>query len=103
MGPGRPWVPPRRQPRCPGLPAGQGGSRQRAQIEADTSVIKARGEAESINIRGKALKETPMYVDSQIVERWDGITPLVVGPGASGANMLLPLGNMRTGDQSTEK
>lgn len=52
---------------------------QRAQIEADTAVIKARGEAESIDIRGKALRATPMFVDLQVVDKWDGITPLIVG------------------------
>jgi hypothetical protein len=39
----------------------------------------------------------------QIVENWDGITPLVVGPGATGANMLLPLGNVKTGDPAADK
>lgn len=55
---------------------------QRAQIEADTVVIKAKGEAESIRIRGRALKENPSYIDFQIVEKWDGFTPLVIGSGA---------------------
>ena len=54
---------------------------QRAQIEADTAVIKAKGEAESFKIRGKALKENPTFVDLQIVDRWDGITPLIIGAG----------------------
>lgn len=61
---------------------------QRAQIEADTLVIQAKGEAESIVIRGKALRENPSIVDLKIVEKWDGITPLVIG---SGENTLLPL------------
>jgi prohibitin 2 len=52
---------------------------QRAQIEADTAVIKAKGEAESIRIRGQALKENPTYIDLQIVDKWDGLTPLVIG------------------------
>src|SRR5438445_12326599 len=73
-------------------------AQQQAQTEASTDVIKARGEAESINLRGKALRENPSILELQIVERWDGITPLVVGPGASGANMLLPLGSIRTAD-----
>jgi prohibitin 2 len=54
---------------------------QRAQIEADTAVIKAKGEAESFSIRGLALKENPAFVDLQIVDRWDGITPLIIGGG----------------------
>jgi len=68
-------------------------AQQQAQVEASTVVIKARGEAESINLRGKALRENPSVIDLQIVEQWDGITPLVVGSGANGANMLLPLGD----------
>jgi len=54
---------------------------QRAQIEADTSVIQARGEAESIRIRGQALKDDPAFVDLKIVDKWDGLTPLVIGGG----------------------
>jgi prohibitin 2 len=53
--------------------------KQRAQIDADTAVIQAKGEAESIRIRGQALKEDPAVVDLKIVEKWDGIAPLVVG------------------------
>jgi prohibitin 2 len=59
---------------------------QRAQIEADTAVIKAKGEAESIRIRGDALKQNPAFVDLQIVDKWDGTTPLVIGT----SSLLLP-------------
>jgi prohibitin 2 len=61
---------------------------QRAQIDADTSVIKAKGEAESIRIRGQALKDNPAFVDLKIVDKWDGVTALVIG---SGDNMVWPL------------
>ena len=54
---------------------------QRVQIEADTAVIKAKGEAESIVIRGEALKKNPSFVELQIVEKWDGIAPVVIGGG----------------------
>ena len=54
---------------------------QRAQIEADTAVIQAKGEAESIRIRGQALKDNPAFVDLKIVDKWDGIAPLVIGGG----------------------
>jgi len=56
-------------------------TQQRAQIEADTAVIKAKGEAKSITIRGEALKENPAFVELQIVDRWDGVAPLVIGGG----------------------
>lgn len=69
-------------------------TQQKAQIEADTVVIKAKGDAESIKIRGEALKENPTFIELQIVEKWDGKTPLVVGSGG-GANMLLPLTDLQ--------
>ncbi len=53
----------------------------RAQIDADTAVIQAKGEAESIRIRGEALKEDPAFVDLKIVDKWDGSAPLVIGGG----------------------
>jgi prohibitin 2 len=65
---------------------------QQAEIEANTAIIKAKGEAESINLRGKALSENPEVIALQIVERWDGVTPLVVGPHTTAASMILPLG-----------
>ena len=63
----------------------------RAQIEANTAVIKARGEAESIQIRGQALKENPTYVELQIIDRWDGVPPLVIGRGEG---LMLPLSDL---------
>ncbi|HPC62238.1 MAG TPA: prohibitin family protein [Verrucomicrobiota bacterium] len=61
---------------------------QRAQIEADTAVIQAKGEAESIRIRGQALKDNPAFVDLKIVDKWDGLAPLVIG---AGDNLLFQL------------
>ena len=64
------------------------------QVEAETAVIKARGEAEAIKVRGEALKLNPVFLRLQIVERWDGKSPLVVPADANntGAALLLPLG-----------
>jgi prohibitin 2 len=70
-------------------------AQQQAETEAKTVVIKATGEAESINLRGKALRENPTVLELQVVEQWDGVTPIVVGSGATGANMVLPLGDLR--------
>jgi prohibitin 2 len=78
-------------------------AQQQAQTEASTVVIKAKGEAESIALRGAALRENPSVLELQIIERWDGITPLVVGPGATGANMMLPLGDFSTGTKAQTK
>ena len=67
-------------------------TQQKAEIEAATTIIKAKAEAESIKIRGEALKLTPAFIDLQIVEKWDGRSPLVIGSGErGGANILLPL------------
>jgi prohibitin 2 len=71
-------------------------TQQKAQIEADTVVIKAKGDAESIRIRGEALKQTPAFIDLQIVEKWDGKAPMVVGGNnGGGVNMLLPLADLK--------
>jgi prohibitin 2 len=78
-------------------------AQQQAEVEANTAVIKAKGEAESINLRGQALRENPSVIDLQIVEGWDGVTPLVVGPGAQGANMLLPLGEVKLSAKPEDK
>lgn len=65
---------------------------QKAQIDAQIAVVRARGEAESIRIRGQALAQNPELIDLEIVQKWTGQTPRVVGGDAAGAAMLLPLG-----------
>ncbi len=69
-------------------------SQQQAQVEANTAIIKAKGDAEAIKVRGEALKLNPAFLRLQIVERWSGKSPLVVPAGVnnSGASLLLPLG-----------
>jgi prohibitin 2 len=65
-------------------------TQRKAEIEAQTAVIKARGEADSIRIRGQALDLTPAFIDWKIVEKWDGKSPLVVGQ-QGGASVMAPL------------
>lgn len=70
--------------------------RQKAEIEAETAAIKAKGEAAAIQIRAEALRVNPEIIDLQIVEKWDGKTPMVISgagaPGTSAASsILLPL------------
>lgn len=64
------------------------------QVEAATTVIRAEGEAKAIRVRGQALKLNPAFIRLQIVEKWNGKSPLVVpaDPNNSGPNLLLPLG-----------
>mgnify|MGYP001488283537 CR=1 FL=1 len=68
------------------------------QVEADTAVIRAEGEAKAIRIRGEALKLNPAFLRLQIVEKWNGKSPLVVpaDPNNSGPNLLLPLGSIES-------
>lgn len=69
---------------------------QKAEIEANTAIIRAKGEAEAIRVRGRALQDSPGLVQLQIVEKWNGISPLVVGSGSGGgANILLPIGDLK--------
>lgn len=72
-------------------------TQQKAQIEADTAIIRAKGEAEAIRVRAEAIRDNPGLIQLQIVEKWDGKAPLVIGGnsaegGGNGANILLPLG-----------
>lgn len=61
----------------------------KAQIEADTAIIRAKGEAEAIQVRGAALRATPDFIRLQILQTWNGRSPLVVG--GAGANVMLSL------------
>ena len=71
-------------------------TQQKTEIEANTAIIRAKGEAEAIRVRGRALQDSPGLVQLQIVEKWNGISPLVVGGSGQGANILLPIGGPRT-------
>lgn len=64
------------------------------QVEAETAVISAKGEAEAIRVRGDALRQSPAFLRWKIVERWNGHSPMVVPSGAdnSEAALLLPIG-----------
>lgn len=64
--------------------------------EAEITMVKARAEAESVKIKGDALKNAPGVIDLEIAKRWNGIAPLSVSVGmeGAGANILLPLGSL---------
>lgn len=64
------------------------------QVEAETAIISAKGEAEAIRVRGDALRLSPAFLRWKIVERWNGRSPMVVpsGPDNSGSALLLPIG-----------
>ena len=64
---------------------------QQAKTDAETLIIKAKADAESIRIQGEALEKAPKLVELKMVEKWNGVSPQVVG-GGSGSNVLFPLG-----------
>lgn len=61
----------------------------KAKIEASTALIRANGEANAIRAKGLAIKENPQLIDLMTIEKWNGVSPLVVGD--TKGNMLLPL------------
>ena len=63
----------------------------KARIDAQTRIIQAKGEADSIRIRGQALAENPAYIELQIVDTWDGQTPRVISGNQTGASLILPV------------
>jgi len=62
---------------------------QQAKTDAETLIIKATADAQSIRIQGEALERAPKLVELKMVEKWNGVSPQVVG---AGSNILLPLG-----------
>lgn len=66
----------------------------KSQIEAETAIIRARGEAEAIQVRGLALRTNPEFIKLQILQNWNGRSPLVVGSAGAGANLLMSLDDL---------
>lgn len=61
---------------------------QQARTDAETQIIKATADAEAIRIQGEALEKAPTLVELKMVEKWNGVSPQVVG---TGSNIMLPL------------
>jgi prohibitin 2 len=74
----------------------------KAEIEAATAIIRAKGEAEAIQVRGQALRDNPTFIKLQILQTWNGKSPLVVG-AEGGANMLLSLDSLRQQSQPHQR
>lgn len=62
--------------------------KQQAETDALTKMIAAKAEAEAIAITGKALQDNPKLVELRMVEKWNGVSPQIVG---TGTNILMPL------------
>lgn len=57
--------------------------RAQAAGEKDAAILRAQGEAESLNIRGAALRNNPNVVELNAIEKWDGKLPTYITSGAS--------------------
>jgi regulator of protease activity HflC (stomatin/prohibitin superfamily) len=56
-------------------------AREQAKGEKDAAISRAEGEAQSITIRGKALRDNPGVVELNAIEKWDGKLPTYMGAG----------------------
>ena len=52
-----------------------------AKAEAEQQIETARGEAESIRIRGDALRQNPEVARLKALDKWNGVLPQVMGSG----------------------
>jgi regulator of protease activity HflC (stomatin/prohibitin superfamily) len=48
---------------------------------ANAAIAKARGEAESIRIKGEAIRANPQILQQLAIEKWDGVMPKVTSGG----------------------
>jgi regulator of protease activity HflC (stomatin/prohibitin superfamily) len=55
------------------------------QAKADADAVRLQGDAEAsaINARGKALRDNPGLVDLVAAEKWNGVLPTTMVPGAT--------------------
>ena len=66
---------------------------QKAQKQAEITVVQAEAEAKAITIKGDAVTKNPKIIDLTIAEKWNSISPttVVVSGDKTGANVMLPL------------
>lgn len=64
-------------------------SQKKEAEDAKSRVIHATGEAEGMVIRAATLQQNPEYLMLQLLEKWNGQPPKVMG-NAGGVNVLVP-------------
>jgi len=69
-----------------------------ARGEAEAVRIRAQAEADAIKLRAAAFRENPEILQLDVVQRWDGKLPLVVGQNGGKDGMML-LGPMLDGSR----
>ncbi|KMN11946.1 transposase [Pseudomonas weihenstephanensis] len=58
-------------------------AREQAKGEADAITTRAIAEAESLNIRGEAMRKNPGVVELNAIEKWNGVLPVYMTSGTS--------------------
>lgn len=64
---------------------------EKAQKDKEIAIVVAQAEAESVRIKGEALKASPEVIQLEIAKKWNGVSPLYVSTTEGGANVMLPL------------
>jgi prohibitin 2 len=62
--------------------------KQKAQQEMEAALIRAEGEAKAIKIKGDALQQNPRLIELEMVNKWNGVSPTIVG---AGQGIMLPI------------
>ena len=58
-------------------------AREQAKGEADAITTRAIAEAESLNIRGEAMRKNPGVVELNAIEKWNGVLPVYMTGGTA--------------------
>jgi len=59
-------------------------AQQQAKIDAETKIIQAKGEAEALALRGKALAANKEIIALNMIEKWNGVMPSTLVTGKDG-------------------
>ncbi|MGB2579674.1 prohibitin 2 [Elusimicrobium simillimum] len=78
-------------------------AQQQARIEAETKIIAAKGEAEALNLRGRALVNNKEIVALNAVEKWNGVMPTTLVTDGSGGIASIFVGGTPGTQSSTAR
>ncbi len=62
-------------------------------MRAEFDLERARREAEAVRVMGEAVRQNPQVLDREIIQKWDGRSPMTVVTGSGsggGTSILLP-------------
>lgn len=66
---------------------------ERERKTAEITVVRAKAEAEAVQLVGASLRENPTVIDMEVVKRWNGVSPQTLLVGQSGgASVVYPIG-----------